>query len=176
MAADQPELPATPNIPIRSSELPYRSWSRGERFGSDVLDLATRGGAKLVGLKLEVLPPGKQSCPFHWHQREEEHFFVLEGRCILRSGEQRYEMTAGDYVCFPPATRVGHCFENPFADPCKFLAIGTRDADEIAGYPDTGKLLIRSLHMLVPLPDHGMDYWEGERVEAPVPRASELAR
>jgi uncharacterized cupin superfamily protein len=170
-SASPPESPAarvatpeaTPHVPIRSSELAYEVYARGARFGGRSIALGKLGGAKLVGVNLDEIAPGKQSCPFHFHQREEEHFYVLEGRCTLRSGSARHEMGPGDYVCFPPGTGVAHCFENHTSEPCLLLAIGTRDPDEIAVYPDSGKVLLRSLRTIVPLPERSLDYWQGER-------------
>jgi uncharacterized cupin superfamily protein len=120
-------------------------------------------------VNLDEIAPGKQSCPFHYHQREEEHFFVLSGRCILRSGTERYEMGPSDYVCFPAGTAVAHCFENPFDEPCRVLAIGTRDPNEVAVYPDSGKALVHALRSILPLPEQSLDYWHGERADEPLP-------
>lgn len=161
---------ATPNVPIRNAALVFRPYNRGVRFGGSAAHLGKLGGAKLVGFNLEILDPGRQSCPFHWHQREEEHFFILEGRCVLRSGDRRYDMGPGDYVCFPAATGVAHCFENPFAEPCRFIAVGTREPDEIAVYPDSRKILIRALRLIVPYPAQGLDYWDGEAPDQPLAR------
>ena len=118
-----------------------------------------------VPSNLVILPPGKQSCPFHWHLREEEHFYILEGSCVLRAGQERHVMRAGDYVCFPAGTEIAHCFENPYQEACRFLAIGSRHADEIAVYPDSGKMKLRALGKIVPVSEDGLDYWIGERVD-----------
>jgi uncharacterized cupin superfamily protein len=162
---------ATPNVPVRASEHPLDAFRAGARFASEDLPLGRLGGAKHIGVNLTAIPPGAQSCPFHWHLKEEEHFYVLEGRCVLRSGEGRHEMQAGDYVCFPAGTRVAHCFENPFDAPCKMLAIGPDLPDEICGYPDSDKLRIRALGMSFPIPTAAVDYWHGERVSEPLDRA-----
>jgi len=130
--------------------------------------LGALGGAVQIGVNLVELEPGRQACPFHWHLREEEHFFVLEGRCVLRSGEDRHEMSQGDYVCFPAGTRVGHALENPYRARCRLLAIGTRDPDEVAVYPDSGKAKLRALGHIVAYPAPSLDYWKGELVDDPV--------
>ena len=57
--------------------------------GREIL-LSRLAGATQVHVNLAVLPAGKQSCPFHCHLREEEHFYVLSGRCILRSGDDPF--------------------------------------------------------------------------------------
>lgn len=157
-----------PNVPIRSSDLEFDRWQEGTRFAGGEIPLGRLGGAERVGVNLVELTPGKQSCPFHWHLLEEEHFFVLEGRCVLRSGESRFEMGPGDYVCFPAGTRVAHCFENPYPEPCRMLTIGTREKNEVAVYPDSQKMKIRALNVIVPWNDKGLDYWHAERPDEPL--------
>lgn len=159
----------TPNVPIRSHGRPFDRWERGVRFGGGDLPLGDLGGCVRIGFGLVELEPGKQSCPFHWHLKEEEHFYVLEGRCVLRTSDDRFEMGPGDYVCFPAGTAVAHCFENPFAEPCRLVAVGNRDADEIAVYPDSGKAKLRAVGRIVPWPEGpGLDYWDGERPDEPI--------
>jgi uncharacterized cupin superfamily protein len=170
---------ATPNVPIHSQDLAFDRWSEGERFAGAEIPLAALGGATQVGVNLVELVPGKQSCPLHWHVREEEHFYVLEGRCVLRtqdseSGDERHELGPGDYVCFPANGRVAHAFENPFRERCRLLAIGSRDPAEIAVYPESKKLKLRALDAIVPMPEESIDYWTGERADDPLP--SELER
>jgi len=78
-------------------------------------------------------------------------------------------MSTGDYVCFPAGTRVAHGFENPYDEPCRVMAIGSRLADEIAVYPDSRKLKIRAMGLIVPLPEQTLDYWHGEAEQMPLP-------
>lgn len=168
-AKTKPVRPApTPNVPIRAADHPLVRWGKGERFASDDLSLADLGGATQIGVSLTVIPPGKASCPFHWHLLEEEHFYVLEGRVTLRSGADRYPMAAGDYVCFPAGTRVAHGFENESDAPCRILSIGGRNPNEIAVYPDSGKMKLRALRTIVPFGQESLDYWAGERPEQPI--------
>jgi uncharacterized cupin superfamily protein len=170
---DDPLPEPRPNMPIRAADEALRGWTKGRRFeGREVL-LSRLGGATQVHVNLAVLPAGKQNGPYHYHLREEEHFYVLSGRCVLRSGEERYEVGAGDYVCFPAGTGVAHCFENPFADDCTMLTIGPSDPHEIAVYPDSGKAKIRALDAVVPWPQDGLDYWDGEDVGTPLGRPGE---
>lgn len=161
--------PKTPNVPIHSGELPFEPWEQGRRFGGRDIPLGDYGGCERIGVTLVELTPKKQSCPMHWHMKEEEHFYVLEGRCILRTGAGRFEMGPRDYVCFPAGTGVAHCFENPFDAPCRLLAVGNRERDEVAVYTESRKVKLRSLGIIVPLPeDRGLDYWQGERADEPL--------
>lgn len=158
----------TPNVPISTSVLAFDRWEEGERFGGGELPLGDLGGATQIGVNIIELAPGRQACPLHWHMREEEHFYVLTGRCTLRTDDSRHAMGPGDYVCFPAGTRVAHCFENPHDEPCRIMAIGSRLADEIAVYPDSKKVKLRALGIIVPLPERTLDYWHGESADVPL--------
>jgi uncharacterized cupin superfamily protein len=165
----------SPNVPIHSDAMAFDRWQEGVRFAGGDVPLGDLGGCQRIGFSLTELTPGKQSCPAHWHMLEEEHFFILEGRCVLRSGDARYEMGPGDYVCFPAGTRVGHCFENPFAEPCRLISVGDRNPNEVCVYPDSGKMKIRSLGVMVPIAeDKGLDYWHGERPEEALPTRGKM--
>lgn len=155
----------TPNQPIRTADLAADEWSEGVRFAGAEIPLSRLGGGRDIGVNLVTVPPGKQSCPMHYHVHEEEHFYILEGRVVLRTGDTRSTMEAGDYVCFPAGTGVGHCFENIFETPCRLLAIGARLDHEIAVYPESGKMKLRALGRIVAYasPDESLDYWAEER-------------
>lgn len=169
--ANQQPLPAPrPNVPIRADDESTERFSHGERFDSNEVLLSRLGGGTQVHVNQLTIQPGKQSGPYHYHVREEEHFYVLTGRCVLRSGEDRHDMTQGDYVCFPANGRVAHAFENPFAEECTLLTIGAFDPDEVAVYPDSGKAKIRALNAMVKWPQESLEYWDGEDAQRPVER------
>jgi uncharacterized cupin superfamily protein len=60
------------------------------------------------------LPPGRSGCPFHTHQREDEVFYVLSGRGVLRYGETIDDIGAGDCIACPAGTGIAHQLANPF--------------------------------------------------------------
>lgn len=170
---DFPEIQAKPNQPIRSGDMEWEDYSKDSvRFGDKTLPLGDHGGATQVGFNLVELPPGKQSCPFHYHMKEEEHYYILEGRCVLRSGEEKHEMKAGDYVCFPAGTGVAHATLNPFSEPCKMIVVGSPRADsgEVCVYPDSKKVLIKALKAIIPWPQESLDYNHGEPCSEPLER------
>jgi uncharacterized cupin superfamily protein len=163
--SEKPAMPGTSMRPVRVDELPWEEWSEGSRFGGRVRVLAdSRRHGLHVGVLIEELPPGKQSCPAHYHMREEEHILVLEGRATLRLGEERIEMKAGDFVSFPAGQPLGHCLINEGAEPCRYLVIGERDPDEVCVYPDSNKILVRATGEVY---DKGATrgYWAGEPTE-----------
>jgi uncharacterized cupin superfamily protein len=63
-------------------------------------------------------------CPFHYHMLEDEVFFIISGRGVLRCGEEVRPLRAGDCVYCPAGTRVAHQLANPFDEDLVYLAIG----------------------------------------------------
>lgn len=147
--------------PFSVEDVPWEDWAQGERFASRVRKLGNFGGGSHVGVVMEELPPGKRTCPAHYHMLEEEHVFMLEGRATLRLGEKTYELKVGDYVCFPAGQQAEHNLTNNGDAPCRFLVIGERNPNEVVVYPDSGKVLV-SLTDQIYRKSATMDYWDGE--------------
>ncbi len=116
-------------------------------------------GGKL-GVVLTRIPPGASGCPFHAHQLEDEVFYVLSGRGVLRYGDTVTEIRSGDCISCPAGTGIAHQLANPFESDLTYLAIGPHEPDEVCVYPDSGKVLVRSLGRLGYL--NNADYLEGE--------------
>ena len=110
-----------------------------------VLTPSMRPAGGRLGVCHSRLPPGHVMCPFHYHQREDEVFFVLSGRGVLRYGDQLFQLREGDCVSCPAGTRTGHQIANPFDADLVYLAIGPHDPDEVCVYPDSGRVMIRGL-------------------------------
>lgn len=102
-------------------------------------------GTGRLGLNQVRLPSGRVACPFHYHQREDEAFFVLSGRGVLRYGDELREIRVGDCISCPAGTGVAHQIANPFDEDLVYLSIGLNDPHEVCVYPDTGKVMVRSL-------------------------------
>jgi uncharacterized cupin superfamily protein len=146
--------------PFRLEEVPREEFAHG-KFASSFRQLSTFGGGSHVGVVMEELAPGKQSNMRHYHMLEEEHVLVLEGNLTLLLGADRYEMSAGSYVCFPAGQKAGHALLNNGTAICRYLLIGERNPHDVIVYPDTGRVGVR-------LTGEGyskaatMEYWDGE--------------
>lgn len=81
----------------------------------------------LVGNKLDVaitrIPPGKVSCPFHFHHAMEELFYVMSGTGKVRYGDQTHPVKAGMLVSCPPGPASAHQFINDSDEPLVYMAI-----------------------------------------------------
>jgi uncharacterized cupin superfamily protein len=124
-----------------------------------------------LGVSHSRVPPGHTMCPFHYHQREDEVFFVHSGRAILRYGDDVRALRAGDCVSCPAGTQIAHQIANPFDEDLTYLAIGPHDPDEICVYPDSGKVMVRNLRRVGFF--EATEYLAGEPAQ---PKIFELAR
>lgn len=122
--------------------VPARSGSSyPEPFRSRVLPREKRAlgdatGLTKVGVNLTTLMPGKESSVRHYHSREDELVFVLEGEVVLRTDEG--EQTLGPGMCagFPAGATNGHHLVNRTTKPARYLEISNRDPADTAEYPD----------------------------------------
>jgi uncharacterized cupin superfamily protein len=156
---------------VNVDELPERAFGEGPYDNishSLTPSMRPRGGS--LGVNRMRLRKGQTTCPFHYHLREDEAFFVLSGRGVLRYGDELREIRAGDCISCPAGTKIAHQIANPFDEELVYLAIGVFDPNEVCGYPDTGKVMVRGLKQLGRVTP--MEYFEGEPEP---PRIFELA-
>ena len=111
--------------PLRSRVLP-----REKRALGDALGLTK------IGVNLTTLMPGKESALRHFHTREDELVFVVEGEVVVRTDEGEQVLTAGMCAGFPAGARNGHQLVNRSDRPARYLEISNRDPQDSAEYPD----------------------------------------
>ena len=159
---------------IRNFSTPDASWQTMDRapLYDGVLGkrLALDTAAQKMGLSIDIVPPGKRACPYHFHYVEEEMFIVLEGSGTLRVAGEMVPITAGDAIFIPPGPSYPHQIINTSDAPLKYLSVSTRADVEICEYPDSGKYLASTKGGAGTLLNDGrmhrvkddLDYWDGE--------------
>jgi len=147
--------------PFAVEQVPWEDWAQGKNFGGRVRRLGQFAGSSHVGVVIEELPPGKKSCPAHFHMLEEEQLLMLEGEVTLRLGDSNYQLSAGDYVCFPAGQQAEHNLTNNGNAVCRYLVIGERNPNDVVIYPDSGKVLVCSTDEIY-RKSATMAYWDGE--------------
>jgi len=154
------------DVVTSTADAPSETLEEGRWGGSwKVLTPAMRRRGGHLGVVEMRLEKDHASCPFHWHTREDEVFYVLSGRGVLRYGEELRELGPGDCVACPAGTQVAHQLANPFDETLVYLAIGPHDPHEVCGYPDSGKVFVRATRTIGRL--EGGDYMAGEPEEPP---------
>ena len=91
----------------------------------------------------EVSLDARGKCQSTLNDREEEVLFVLEGKCELQYGDQKYSMRANDFAYIPP--RATHAIENTSEQKSQVLVMGFRIPEKISITPPSSNLKIVNL-------------------------------
>ena len=100
-------------------------------------------GLDQFGVNLTTLKPGAASALRHWHEREDELVYILEGEVVLVEDEGETVLKAGDAAGFKANSPNGHQLINRSNRDALYLEIGTRSKHEMASYPDVDFVLER---------------------------------
>src|ERR1043165_4457962 len=126
--------PMTLKIPaLDPMSLPPRTSSGyPEPYRSRVLPREKRAlgdacGLTKIGVNLTTLPAGKESSMRHWHTREDEFIYVVEGEIVLRTDEGETIVRAGMCAGFPAGSGNGHQLINRSTAPARYLEVSNRD-------------------------------------------------
>jgi uncharacterized cupin superfamily protein len=94
-------------------------------------------GLSDFGVNLLRLPPGVWSSQRHWHSREDEFVYVLEGEVVLVTNAGEETLRAGDCAGFKAGEQDGHHLQNRSGREAVLLEVGSRKADDDeCDYPD----------------------------------------
>ena len=123
-----------------------------------------------IGCGYDEVPPGKRSCPYHFHYAEEEMFIILEGKGSLRVADEMLPIKAGEVIKIPAGPEYPHHIINTSDAPLKYLSISTNERLEICEYPDSKKYGVFADKKEGSLLEGGrmhrakddLDYWDGE--------------
>ncbi|HMK69347.1 MAG TPA: cupin domain-containing protein [Xanthobacteraceae bacterium] len=100
-------------------------------------------GLSQFGVNLTTLKPGAASALRHWHHREDEMVYVLEGEVVLVEDGGETLLKVGDAAGFKAGVPNGHHLINKSDRDAAYLEIGTRSKDERAEYSDVDLLVVR---------------------------------
>ena len=152
-------------------EVPLNHEIREPLYDSRGARLAPGTAARKLGASVDIVAPGKRSCPYHAHHAQEEMFFILEGTGTLRVAGEMVPVRAGDVVFVPPGPEYPHQLINTSDAPLRYLSVSTKDTPELVEYPDSDKYLVmhRPASSEGPPPfarmhraSSDLDYWDGE--------------
>src|SRR5262249_40424679 len=83
-------------------------------------------GLQNFGVNLTRLTPGAMSSMRHWHGRQDEFVYVLEGEVVLVTDAGEQIMGAGMVAGFPAGRQDGHHLINRSTKDAVYLEIGDR--------------------------------------------------
>jgi uncharacterized cupin superfamily protein len=132
---DKPVCVRASDLPVRTGsdypaphDLPCRERRRRK--------LGDAFGLTQFGVNLMELPPGAWSSQRHWHEREDEFVYVLDGEVVLVTDAGETTLTAGMVAGFRAGTPDGHHLVNRSGATARILEVGTRGSTEVAHYAD----------------------------------------
>ena len=102
--------------------------------------LGDAAGLTQFGVNLLRLAPGVWSSQRHWHSKEDELAYVLEGEVVLVTDAGEEVLKAGDCAGFKAGEEDGHHLQNRSGREALVLEIGSRIEGDSASYPDIDML------------------------------------
>ena len=93
-------------------------------------------GLKNFGVNLITLEPGNWSAQRHWHTRQDELVYLLEGELTLHTNDGAQPLKAGMVVGFPANCGDGHRLENTGKPVARYIEVGDRLPGDEVVYPD----------------------------------------
>ena len=128
-AFDPRDLPETSSTGYPE---PYKSRVAGRHRRR----LGDHAGLKNFGVNLTRLDPGAESSMRHWHAKQDEFVYVVEGEITLVTDAGRQKLRPGMAAGFPAGKADAHQLVNETQKPVLYLEIGDRTPGERASYPD----------------------------------------
>lgn len=121
------------------------------------------GQANQCVVSVYEIPPGKAAYPYHYHLKNEEVFFILQGQGVLRTPEGERQVGAGELLFFPAEPGGAHKLTNTGEESLLYVDFDTQNALDVAVYPDSHKIGVwgRNVNKLFREED-AADYYEGE--------------
>jgi uncharacterized cupin superfamily protein len=130
-------------VPPRSGTN-YPAQHAGVVAGREKRLLGDRFGLTQFGVNLTTLAPGSWSAQRHWHEREDEFVYIVEGALTLVDDSGEHVLTVGMCAGFKAGVANGHCLVNKSNAPATYIEIGTRSPEEVAHYPDIDMLATKA--------------------------------
>ena len=102
--------------------------------GREKRALGDVAGLTNFGVNLTRLDPGGASALRHWHEKQDEFVYVLEGELVLVTDEGEWVLRPGMAAGFPAGLAVGHQLVNRSDRPALYLEVGDRTPGDRAHY------------------------------------------
>ena len=89
------------------------------------------------------LLPGNYAYGYHYHEANEEVFYIISGTGIVRTPNGEIAVKAGDAITFPVGPEGAHIIRNGSeTEKLVYLDFGTATVPEVVHLPDFGKIIV----------------------------------
>jgi len=111
--------------------------------GREKQRIGDAAGLTQFGINITRIKAGSASALRHWHEREDEFVYMLEGELVLCENDGETVLKAGDAAGFKAGSGVAHCLVNRTERDAIYLEVGTRAESERVHYPDVDFMMER---------------------------------
>lgn len=143
-------MPDTAKAAVIATDVEQRSGSNYlPEYAKAVAGRAKRAlgnvfGLDQFGVNLVNMEPGAWSSHRHWHEREDEFIYVLEGDITLIDDAGEHLLTPGMCAGFKAGVPNGHHLVNKSGVVVTYLEVGSRYSEEVAHYSDIDMKAVKS--------------------------------
>jgi len=87
--------------------------------------------------------PGNHAYGYHYHEANEEVFYIISGTGVIRTADGEKHVKAGDAIGFPTGKKGAHVIinESP-SETLVYIDFGTTILPEIVHLPDIDKIMV----------------------------------
>ncbi|GIU11792.1 MULTISPECIES: cupin domain-containing protein [unclassified Shewanella] len=149
---------------ININDLCWEPWQHEDKYASEQKHLGDAAGGEKIGVTMERLAPGKSSAVSHYHTKEEEHIYAMHGEATLYIDDVPHTFSQGEYVCFNADTGISHKLVNNSEQDFVFLVVGNRDIHDVVVYPETNKVLVKSVNEVYAR--RTTNYWDKDEADS----------
>lgn len=87
--------------------------------------------------------PGNCAFSYHYHENNEEIFYIISGSGVIRTSKGEIKVKAGDAITFPSGKQGAHVIRNDSeTETLIYIDFDTNNATEIVHFPDTNKVMV----------------------------------
>ncbi|AFZ23782.1 hypothetical protein Cylst_1498 [Cylindrospermum stagnale PCC 7417] len=123
------------NVPSRTSSI-YPAEFQPLVIGRVKQALGNAAGLRNFGVNLVTLAPGSCSALRHWHTKQDEFIYLIQGEVTLVTNAGEQILKPGMMAGFAAGKADGHQLVNHSQALVVYLEVGDRTADDEAYYPD----------------------------------------
>lgn len=82
--------------------------------------------------------PGKYAYGYHYHEENEEVFYIISGEALVKTEKGDIHLKQGDAICFPANINGSHVISNPSkTEKLIYLDVGTANKPDIVHFTGT---------------------------------------
>lgn len=87
--------------------------------------------------------PGNHAYSYHYHEMNEEVFYIISGTAVVRTPKGELALKAGDIITFPAGKEGAHVIRNSSkTEKLVYIDFGAINLPEIVHFPDTNKIMV----------------------------------